>query len=345
MQSNEISDTIVLVKNFIEKNDNTQQLFDQLALKLYNLHFYNNKKYKDICNVDLPKSWEELPLLNSNILNQNFEEYFGVQITTEMPFPGIKLFSKDEKLVHYIRDTELYKKAIAKSFQLNVLKEMNWVPWINFQSVGDWLQNNLTSVDYALAYLAESFHGNRHVIVDQNYEILLSFLREEYGEENPITIPTVLVTNENSLNYISACFYEQKIELPLGSNVILITNQPKPIDVDLLQNTCNAFGLTQIMIMLCLPEISTPIYATIKQTNINSVIKNNSIIEPEYFVQNWMKAKIIETDVNIEKVPGQIGKIAIYDLANAWSCPFILTDYYGKIGPKGGIVFTEKNTL
>jgi hypothetical protein len=337
MNVNEISNTITLVKNFIDNSDN-DILFDDIIFQLFNLHYKNNRAYYNFCGTEYPNCWEDVPLLPVSLLYKETEDYLGIHVDTQMPFPGIQLISENQKISHFVRDTELYKSAIAKSFQYNILKEMSWVPWINFHSMYNQTANYTTPINYTLDYLSEVFHGQRNSVVHKVNNFLKNIIIEKYGEDESITIPTIFLASSDCflklVNYDSS---SMDLTLPLGSNVAIISESPQNINVALLTKICKMFELTQIMIMLCLPEISTPLYATIKKNQLSSVEKYGGTIEPEYFLSGWMRAKVVYGEEHLS----MYDKIAIYDLANAWSCPFVLTDYVGKIGNKGGIVFKE----
>jgi len=339
MKNEQIENIIKSIKDFIIYEKNSLKSFNGLVIDLYKIHCDNNQEYNELCKNSKPLYWADVPLISSSLINENS----GLNIKTEMPFPGIKLHNENKTFTHLLRDTELYKNSIAKSFQLHVLKEFSWVPWINYQSIYDNYLLNLTAADYALEYLAETFHGNYRSQIENYDDFFSNQLIEKYGdeEEEPLTVPTVLIMDEKNLFKLLDNCCNKNIELPLGSIMIIIQNQPKNIKPELLNKACELFGLTSIMIMLCLSEISTNLYATIKLNNIVSANKNNSKLEPEYFVPHWMRIRVVHPDTNIEEIHGQMGAIVFYDLANAWSYPFLITDYSGRIGGKGGIIFEE----
>jgi hypothetical protein len=341
MKIDQVEKTLLSVKFLIDNRQTHKNSFNDVALDLYRLHHEMNNSYYQYCGRKIPSNWKEIPLLPiSQFNNKNF---IGLDMETEMPFPG--LFFKSNLSFHYIRDTELYKNSIARSFPQIVLNENSWVPWINFISVFSKTENNCSN--YFLEYLAESFHG-KSIENFGNFELFLKDLIEENGEEIKISIPTVFVSNQIKLKEFINKFdllkkeYQEGLPLPLGSKIIEIQNGFQENSLNISKTICEIFGMNQIMRVLLIPEISSQMYAIIKTSSLEYCLKNNKKEITEYFSSPWIRFRIIDSNTKEDVGQGESGLVAIYDLANFWSCPFILTDFYGKIGRSGGLILEGK---
>jgi len=340
MNNDQIELTLLKVKSFIQKNQINQSKFEELSLSLYRLHYEMNDVYYDFCNRKIPNKIEEIPLMPTSVFSS---KKVGLRLETQMPFPGIKLNNGNSN--HYMRDTELFKDSIAKSFPTIVLDEDTLVPWINFVGVYEKSKQDTTS--YVLQYLSESFHGKVYKNLN-DFKNFIKNLIEEEGDEVKIRIPTILIAEQKILKdiieEIEKSSYEEAI-LPLGSKVIEIENFSSKNSLNISKKICDVFGINQISKALLIPEISSQMYASIKNTNIECCIKNNQKEAIEYFFSPWVYVRVLKEGTLEDVAPGEIGEIAIYDLANFWSCPFVRTNYYGKIGNSGGFIVESSNFL
>jgi hypothetical protein len=340
MKVDKVEETLLLVKSFIDnKNINS---FEEVAVQLYQLHHEMNDSYYEFCNRKIPNRWEDIPLLPISKFNENNK--VGLNLNTEMPFPGIMF--KSGHSMHFMRDTELYKNSIARSFPQIVLNEESWVPWINFLSV--YPEKNNDSINYLLEYLSESFHGSVLKEIDE-LEGFIDSLIEEDGEEIKVTIPTVFAATQNILKDFLKKFnnskdkYLEGIPLPLGSKVIEIENGFSKSSTEISKNICDVFGLTEILRFFSISEISSQIYANVKRSSLEHCLANGVKETTEYFSSPWLRFRTINPETHEDVGLGEIGYVAIYDLANFWSCPFILTEYRGKVGRSGGLILEESS--
>ena len=200
MQTSKVDHTIKSVKNFINFGLTQDGYnFDKLALQLYYLHHEMNDPYYQLCNRKIPTTIEDIPLVPLNLFVE--DNKIGITFDTEMPFPGV-MFNNDN-LFHYMRDTELSKDSISRTFTKMALNEMSWVPWINFISFYNNSANDY--VGYVLKYLSEAFHGSCLSNI-KNVGSFSDVLIEQYGEdEEKVTIPTVLVAEEKT--FIQIIYY------------------------------------------------------------------------------------------------------------------------------------------
>lgn len=335
MQIEKIEKIILDIKKYISKCTIDNSFFNHLAIRLYNIHYEMNDVYRRYCNDDQILTWSNIPLMPTSVYSSNSP--IGLSMQTEMPFPGIVF--KNNSASHYIRDTELYKFSIVNSYPKFILDEDNLVPWINF--IGMTNDDSYSSSKYVIEYLSEVFHGS--IIFDPNK--IFDKIQETYGDEVTISIPAVITAHQHSyqnlLNFSSELKKQDEFyaKLNLGSKAIEIqegkTNSSMSVSMDIM----NLFDINQVTRMLITPEITSPMYSTIKKSKLQACIKNNIQIEPEYFAGPWMKFRLIDDKTGRHSLPGKYGRVAFYDLSNLWSCPFVLTNYIGKIGPKGGLVF------
>jgi hypothetical protein len=335
MKIGQIEETISKVKSFI--NADQEESFQDLATQLYRLHYEMNDVYYNFCGRKIAETWEDIPLLPIEAFQKN---QVRINLETEMPFPGVLFL--DGKSKHYMRDTELYKDSIARSFPNIVLNETSWVPWINFVGLSEKQSNS--SIHYVLEYLAESFHGClQSSLIDFNQLI------DAEGEEIKIQIPTVFMATKNSFKNFLKTYdenissYPEGIILSLGSKLVEIQNNFDFSSAKVTSKLLKIFGLTQMTRILAIPEISSQFYATMNMVPIEYALVSERKETAEFFMSHWVKFRILNENTNEDVEPGCIGRVAVYDLANAWSCPFVLTNYYGKVGNNGGLVFSDGN--
>lgn len=336
------------VKSAIELGKHLSETqFNKVALELYELHGTHNESYSDYGIVD---DWTKIPLLPISSFKAKEVQ---LQLDTELPYPGLVFKSsgttQDVRSRHYMRDTEMYKSSILNSFPYLVLNEESLVPWINFRALSPKLENS--SLYYMMEYLAESFHGvvdntdlNTKVgVYDLAFDLLPMIAKDE-----ELTVPVVLFATSLAYYDFVTTFgkireaYPKGVTLPLGSKVIE-TGGWKGRQVDLTSaqlslNLCEIFGLNSITREYSMSELSSQMYTELKRESLEYSVKNNTKETVEYFSMPWLRYRVIDP-LTLEDVPaGESGVIAFYDLANVWSCPFILTEDQGRIGSKGGLI-------
>jgi hypothetical protein len=202
-----------------------------------------------------------------------------------------------------------------------------------------------------MEYLAESFHG----IVDNSdltskvgvYDLAFNLL-PIISKDQELTVPVVLFATSLAYYDFVTTFdkiqeaYPKGVILPLGSKVIE-TGGWKGRKVELTSaqlslRLCEIFGLNSVIREYSMSELSSQMYTELKKEILEYSVKNDTKEIVEYFSMPWLKYRVIDP-LTLEDVPaGESGVIAFYDLANVWSCPFILTEDQGRIGPKGGLI-------
>lgn len=339
MEISEVEEIVVNIKSFIDHYLTYKPAFDNIALSLYRMHHELNDVYYKYCNRKLPTRWQEIPLMP---IEEFGEQPVTVNLNTEMPFPGVKFIS--ENIEHYVRDTELYKDNISSAFPRFVLEENRWVPWVNF--IGVYPDIPLDPLRYYIEYLSECLHGKLLNSIDS--DDIFDLLVEVYGEEDKVTIPTVLTTTPDNLSQIINTIVQTKSEnsedfvLPYGSKVVELQNPYQSSDIKTSYDACNTFGLNNITRILSIPGISTQLYANIKKYKLDYCYKSSIEEYLEFYPRAWMKFRVVDPVTQADVSSGEIGNIALYDLANAWSCPFVLTDIRGRVGRNGGLVLDGK---
>jgi len=340
MKTNMLENCILETKKFINSGSRSDADFEAMALKLYRLHHEMNDYYYSICGRKIASNLDDIPLMPINNLSAG--QNLGLKIDTKMPYPGIVL--KTNSSEHYIRDTELYKYNIAKSFPKNILNEDDWVPWINYVGIAKYSEQSLEN--YIIEYIFESFHGT-YLNEINDFAQLVEKLVEKENEEIKVKIPTVFMVtsvmiqelvkkyNAESKNYVDG------IHLPLGSMFIELKEISAKSSLEDIYNICNIFDLNSIIKLAYVPGLTSQFYSLTKKSILESCKYNKLPETTEYFFSPWIRVRVVDEKNNNDVKTGQYGKIAIYDLANFWSCPFILTNYYGKIGPRGGIIIKE----
>lgn len=338
MKLGEIDELLVLIKNFIESNQIDEKKFKSLLFSVYNFQIEHNSFYRNLCINLATENVEEIPLISTSELYGEHNIFPDLQ--TKMPYPGIRL--KIESATQYIRDTEIFKDSIYKTFATNVLEEESLVPWINFIGVCEDISSSIET--YFIKYLSDLFHGKLiNKIIDNDY--FYNILIEAYGEQVVIENPTVLIsTQKKILGFLSYCKENEKIDamLPLGSKVIELENAKEQSSIEISKRICDVFGLNNIYKMMQVPGINSQFYAKLSKRKIDDAVYKNSQLEIEYFSNPWTLVRVLKEGTTLEVNHGESGEIAIYDLSSIWSCPFVRTNYAGRIGRKGGLIIESR---
>lgn len=268
---------------------------------------YNTYASHFLKESDLPVRSDQIPLLpirgfkDAKLLveNRSAELFFRSSGTGEL-----------DRSVHAVADPNVYKKSISKGFSkyfdLSDSAILCYTPGYN--------ENPESSLIWMLNYL-----------VEQDSSGLSRFL--ELGEPIGETHLDKISGSDKNVILFGAAFglldllEMESLKLPKGSSIIetggMKTHRREMSKSDLRLHLSNGFGvrLENVHSEYGMCELLSQAYA----------------IGSEWFTTpHWMNVTIRDPD-NPNRIcePGEEGKIGVIDLANIYSCPFILTEDKG----------------
>lgn len=293
--------------------------FNDIALELYDLHREHNPVYKkyDIGPLD---DWRRIPLMP---ISEFKNGEVGLVMSDRMPFPGVEFHSSGttvgDKSKHRMYDTETYRKSILLGYS-SIVEKVD-APTFRVVILSPTLAHS--SLFYMMSYLSDQldYRGVR----EQFYEfgdrkLLESWLEDLKQEEHPVI-----------LFGTSLAFYDlhevvrnlESVKLPLGS-MMIETGGWKGRDIritpeELTKNIGTFFNIpsTSRVREYSMSEMSSQLYAWDEG-------KANYYHRPY-----WLDVRTVDPLTQTEVKAGEEGIIAFVDLANVWSCPFILTEDVG----------------
>ena len=332
MDSKQVDQVISRVTDFIRvfglEPEVREQEFGQIALELYDLHRKYNPVYSkyDIGELD---DWRRIPLMPISEFKNND---VGLVISDRMPFPGVEFHSSGttqrDKSKHRMYDTETYRVSIARAFDMMVT-EKGPLPQFRVVLLSPSLPHS--SLYYMMSYVAElyDYRGVREQFFQfddrTKVEQLLDGLREE---ENPVILFGTSLAFYDFMESVSGL---ESLTLPEGS-ILIETGGWKGRDISLTptqltSKTGEFFGLNgwNLIREYSMSEISSQLYTW----------DNKEV--PNYYAPHWLNYRLVDPLTQTEVPHGESGIIGFVDLANVWSCPFILTedmglDYTGSMG-------------
>ena len=325
MDNSEVNKIISSVIEFIKKPDfnDSEKGFNKLALDLYDLHRELNPVYKkyDIGPLD---DWRRIPLMP---IGEFKKSDVGINLSEVIPFPGVEFHSsgttQGDKSKHRMYDTEAYRASIAQSFDF-LVSPIN-PPTHRVILLTPKLPNS--SLYYMMSYISElkDYRGIREEFDGMTDPIRVrDFIEELESEKEPVL-----------LFGTSLAFYDLKetieklgldsIKLPYNS-IIIETGGWKGRDIKLTPSELTSwiieyFDINSLDALreYSMSEISSQLYSW---ENSNP---------PKYTGPEWLSVRCVDPLTQTEVGIGESGIIAFVDLANVWSCPFILTEDIGHI--------------
>ena len=300
----------------------SEAFFGEVALDLYDLHRTLNPVYKkyDIGSLD---DWRRIPLMP---ISEYKNGDVGLVLDSRMPFPGVEFHSSGttqrDKSKHRMYDTEAYRLSIAEAFRLYVASSTT--PQYRVVLLTPRLPHS--SLYYMMSYVAElqDHRGIREEFSDILDEEKVSTLLESLKTERE---PVILFGTSLAFYDLTKTMEKldsEKIELPKGS-LMIETGGWKGRDIDLEPRSLTTVVslLFGIPFMDCIreysmSELSSQLYAW----------GNNYY--PGYHAPDWLKVRTVDPLTQREITDGEVGVISFVDLANIWSCPFVLTEDLGR---------------
>jgi hypothetical protein len=303
------------------KNPSTSLDFNTVALDLYDLHRELNPVYSKYDIGEL-KDWRRIPLMPIGEFKKND---VGIILSERMPFPGVEFHSsgttQGDKSKHRMYDTEAYRASIANSFNLFVTDMAT--PIYRVILLTPPLPNS--SLYYMMCYISElkDYRGIREefgFLTDP--ESVRSFIEDLKNEDEPVLLFGTSLAFYDLKTTVEELGLD-KIELPMNSLFIEtggwkgrnITLNPS----ELTDWVASYFGISEIDTIreYSMSEISSQMYSWRNGTPV------------KYSFPSWLGVRFVDPLTQTEVKNGESGIISFVDLANVWSCPFILTEDVG----------------
>jgi len=295
--------------------------FGEVALGLYDLHRELNPVYERYSIGELT-DWREIPLMP---INEFKKHDVGITLSDRMPFPGIEFHSsgttQGDKSMHRMYDTEAYRCSIQAGFKRYV--DVTPFPKYRVVMLSPVLPNS--SLYYMMVHVSalhdrrgftERFEGMNSPSLTNT---LLDSLREE---TDPVLLFGTSLAYYDLMETINSSGHSP-VKLPEGS-IFIETGGWKGRDIkitpdELTANVGSFFGIDRANSIreYSMSEISSQLYSTAEQKDV-------SYLAPEH-----LNVRLVDPLTQTEVPHGETGIIAFVDLANVWSCPFILTEDLG----------------
>ena len=312
-----IADAVEYIRNPLHK-----EKFGTIALGLYDLHRELNPVYKKYDKGPLT-DWREIPLMP---ISEFKRSDVGLIMSDRMPFPGVEFHSsgttQGDKSKHRMYDTEAYRAAIAHGFQT----EITYTPFPKYRVI--LLSPNLpnSSLFYMMSLFSELYdpRGIREQFEGMtDPERVKSFIELDLAkEEEPVLLFGTSLAFYDLMKTISS-HNIQPIKLPVGS-LMIETGGWKGRDIKMTP---------QELTSLVSEFFSIPLQECIREYSMSEMSSQlwawGNEKKVKYHAPEWMKVRLVDPLSQTEVPKGETGIISFVDLANVWSCPFVLTEDIG----------------
>lgn len=318
MKINKVNNILNNTKEYI-KNPNKFE-FGDIALDLYDLHRLHNKNYKKY-SIGKLDDWHKIPLVPSYEFSKR-----KIQLNNFGGFPpsnGIEFISQGNKTKHHVlRDTEFLRAAITNSFRHIILSGYNPNNRIVFLS--NKKSNNIQTYIYQWLTSLYDFRGIYEYVDPTNSVAVEEFITSTSSKQYK---PLIIIGTPNE-------FYQFKL------TVDTLTFNPI-VDISSGIPTVIQFGD-----FIELSRMNSTYYelnnwlSNFFHTSINDIVQvyYNTELSSQlfrwgenlsYFVPHTISVRIIDPVTGEELESGVEGNLAFIDIANVWSCPFIISDDLG----------------
>ena len=285
--------------------------FKDLALKIYDFQYKNNRVYRQFCNLnnknlDNVQEILEIPFLpisffktHKILSSKKIEKIFFSSGTTN------KIISK-----HFVSDLNLYEKSFLTNFQENFGDPRDYTI---IGLLPNYLENKSSSLIYMVKRLINKSNCEESGFYLNEYDLLIKkILRLENLSKKIILI---------GVSYALLDLIETK-KINLKNTIVLETGGMKGTRKEMVKEEFHevlksGFGIKNIQSEYGMTELLSQAYS-----------KGDGIFE----CPNWMKVIIRDiNDAQNMEFNKKTGGINIIDLANLYSCSFIATDDLGKM--------------
>jgi hypothetical protein len=315
-----ISNTMDYIKNPEFRGVDSNN-FGKIALNLYDLHRELNPVYKKY-DIGPLTDYRQIPLMP---IGEFKKGDVGIVISERMPFPGVEFHSsgttQNDKSKHRMYDTEAYRASIANCFDFYVTTITP--PTHRVILLTPKLSNS--SLYYMMSYISElkDYRGIREEFSGMtDPERTRDFIEDLSNETEPVILFGTSLAFYDLKETIESLGLES-ISLPRNS-LFIETGGWKGRDIKLTPKQLTSwimdyFDIPQINSLreYSMSEISSQLYSW----------ENSDTVK--YSGPEWLLVRCVDPLTQTEVPKGESGIISFVDLANVWSCPFILTEDVG----------------
>lgn len=293
------------------KNKSTEQNFQKLAIRLYDLQKHS-RVYGKLASGSVT-SWEEIPCIPISI-------YKHAKVVAYTPEDEVAIAcyrssgtTQANRSMHYVLKKEPYRTASR---------------WGYFNAVHTDAESQVYGLSAPLNVQESSliammqFVINRHVQTDFSEESIEQFRKNLFISAE--LEETSLFGTTLALNDVAMMSAE---DIPLNNLIVVETGGMKGRDFgsltsrDLSENIRHSFGCSRVMREYGMSELSSQLYGEVRE--------DSDVVE--YSAVPWLKYRIVNPTTGEEVSKGEEGLIQFYDLANVWSCGFVQTEDMGRI--------------
>ena len=328
MLSKEINSVVEKVEKFIQapdiKDGTMESEFNSTALALYDLHRKYNPTYTKYDIGEL-EDWREIPLMP---ISEYKYSNVGIEVEGAMPFPGVEFHSSGttvgDKSKHRMYSTQTYRLSILKGLGTMLLDSVG--PQYRVILLSPSLPNS--SLFYMMEYVADQldYRGVREQFYDFNDRPkLLEWLEDLKQEDHPVVLFGTSLAFYDLMQNFKEVEGLESIKLP-ESSLLIETGGWKGRDIKITPESLSEaagkfFGIPEWNLVreYSMSELSSQLYCW------------NSPQGAYYHNPDWMEVRIVDPLTQKEVNYGESGIIGFIDLANVWSCPFVLTEDIGQL--------------
>lgn len=317
MKIDKINSILNNTKEYIKNPEKFE--FGDIALDLYELHRLHNKNYKKY-SIGKLNDWRKIPLVPSYEFSKRklqLSSFNGFDHSNEIEF-----ISKGTKPKHHVlTDSEFLRTSITSNFSFSVMNisNTNRIVFLN-----DKRPNSLLSYISEYLFLLYGAHGvYEHVNpVDSNAvgEFISSTNSKQYE-------PLIIVGTPNQ-------FYQFKLTIDsLGSNPIIDISSGPPMIIQFGDyHELSKMDLTFSELNYWLKDFFHTDIKNIIQIYYNTELSSQLFRWGEnlpYYIPPTISVRVLDPETGKEAESGVEGNLAFIDVANVWSCPFIISDDLG----------------
>ncbi len=295
--------------------------FGEVALRIFARQYERCAPYRRFCNArgkspESVRDWREIPHLpvtafkHARIYSGEGEpaHFFQTSGTTAGP---------ERRGRHYFQSLELYAACSRPVFKRYVLPDVARIPMLMLAM--DPAQNPHSSLSWYLARQADAFGepGRTGWFVDEQGLRLAELERALAAADGPVAL---LGTAFAFVHLVDSGL---RVKLPPGSRVMEtggFKGKSREVErAELYRLIREALGPEVVCInQYGMTEMSSNCY---DQTLVTG--------SPRKAGPEWVRVRMLDPETLAEVPPGQPGVVAVTDLANLYSCAFLLTQDIG----------------
>jgi len=317
MKIDKINTILNNTKEYIKNPEKFE--FGEIALDLYDLHRLHNKNYKKY-SIGKLDDWRKIPLVPSYEFSKRklqLNNFNGFDPSNEIEF-----ISKDKKPKHHVlRDTEFLRSSITSNFNFSVINmgNSNRIVFLD-----DKQPNSILSYVWEYLFLIYGTRGIYEIVNPADLKSVEAFTSSKSLMSDE---PLMIIGTPNQ-------FYQFKLTIDsLDSNPVIDIASGIPLIIQF----GDYYELSRMD--LTLGELNDWL-KNFFHTHINNVIQiyYNTELSSQlfrwgdnlsYYIPPTISVRVIDPSTGEELESGVEGNLAFIDIANVWSCPFIISDDLG----------------